>query len=252
MREESDMSSRQPRRRRPAARALIVATGLILTSCTSGSAGVHLQTADPPSSTAADLTSSTVDTSTISTPQPVLSSTPSPVSSSKTSPSTATAATEVPATATAHPWPASFTLAQQAAAKSALTAFNGYLKVSAAANANPSAKDWTNAIRLYAADPTAAQLLQAVLSLKTAKVREAVSPSFSHIMVKSADAKKVVVQACSDGSKTALVDLAGKPVHFQQQANPRTVLTYNMYMYGSKYGGWLVGETIVPKPPLGC
>jgi len=110
MREESDMSSREPHRRRPTACALIVATGLILTSCTSGSAGVHLQTADPPSSTAADLTSSTVDTSTISPPQPVASSTPSPVSSSKTTPVTITpATTPAKATTTANPWPANFT-----------------------------------------------------------------------------------------------------------------------------------------------
>lgn len=249
------MIRRQPSRK-PFAAALVVALALALSSCSSGSSGVHLQTVDPPSSPSAAVAQSapqsTQPSVTSVTPQ---STQPAVSASPVTKPSTSamkTPATSVAPSMTTNPWPMNFSPAQQAEAKAALTALDGHLKASAAANANPAAKDWTQTIRKYAADPTAAQTLDGVASLKTAKVRELVSASVSGIKVKSADTKKVVVQACSDGSDIKLVDLAGKPVKFQQQKNPRTILTYNIYQYGPKYGGWLVRETIVPNPPQKC
>lgn len=241
---------------KPFAAPLVVALALALSSCSSGSSGVHLQSVDPPTSP-----STSVEQSAPQSTQPLVTSVPrestqptvsaSPVTKPSTS-ATKTPATSVAPGTTTNPWPANFSPAQQAEAKAALTALDGHLKASAAANANPAAKDWTKTIRTYAADPTAAQTLDGVASLKTAKVRELVSASVSGIKVKSADAKKVVVQACSDGSDIKVVDLAGKPVKFQQQKNPRTLLTYSIDQYGPKYGGWLVRDTLVPNPPQNC
>ena len=249
------MIRRQPNRKTFAA-ALVVALALALSSCSSGSSGVHLQSVDPPSSPSTSVpqsvpqsTQSSVSSVAPQSTQPDVSA--SPVTEPSTS-ATKTPATSVAPGTTTNPWPSNFSAAQQAEAKAALTALEGHLKASAAANANPAAKDWTKTIRKYAADPTAAQTLNGVASLKTAKVRETVSASVSGIKVKSADAKKIVVQACSDGSDIKLVDLAGKPVKFQQQKNPRTILTYSIYQYGPQYGGWLVRETIVPNPPQKC
>lgn len=246
------MSSRQPHRRRPTACALIVATGLILTSCTSGSAGVHLQTADPLSSTAADLTSSTVDTSTISPPQPVASSTPSPVSSSNTTPVTITpATTPAKATTTANPWPANFTGPQQAYAKGALAAFDGFVRASTAAEKQPS-KDWTKAIRKYAADPTAAKTLDDIESLATAKVHATVTETHEAPRVLSANAKEVVLESCVDGSKATIADASGNKVDLRPSPHSRVLLTFNVYQYGPKAGGWLVRETVAPSPVKPC
>ena len=247
---------RQQPSRETFAGALVVALALALSSCSSGSSGVHLQSVDPPSSPPASVTQSAPQSTQSSVPSVTPQSTRPAVSASPAiKPSTSATKTLVTSVApgtTTNPWPANFSSAQQAEAKAALTALDGHLKASAAANANPAAKDWTKTIRKYAADPTAAQTLNGVASLEIAKVRETVSASVSDIKVKSADAKKIVVQACSDGSNIKLVDLEGKPVKFQQQKNPRTILTYNIYQYGPKYGGWLVRETIVPNPPQKC
>ena len=250
------MIRRQPSRKRFAA-PLVVALSLALSSCSSGSSGVHLQSVDPPSSPSVSVAQSAPQ----STQSSVLSVAPQstrPAVSSSPATKPSTSATKRPTSSvatvssTTNPWPANFSPAQQADARAALAAFDGYLTASAAANANPAVKDWTKTIRKYAADPTAAQTLDGVASLKTAKVRELVSASVSGIKVKSADAKRIVVQACSDGSDIKLVDLAGKPVKFQQQKNPRTILTYSIFQYGAKYGGWLVRETLVPNPPQKC
>lgn len=244
---------RRPRCDRLSAGAVAaVAVGLILTSCTSGSAGVHLQTADPPSMTAPNLTSPTVDPSTISTPQPVLSSAPGPVSSGKTTPIAITAAPTVATKSTAsNPWPANFTAAQQTYAKGALAAFNGFTAVAASAEKQPS-KDWTKAIRKYTADPTAAHTLDGIASLATAKVHATTTETHEAPRVVSATAKEVVLESCVDGSKAAIADASGKKVDLRPSPHPRVLLTYNVYQYGPKVGGWLVSETVAPTPVKPC
>ena len=217
------MIRRRPSRKTFAA-ALVVAVALALSSCSSGSSGVHLQSVDPPSSPSASVAQSSPQLIQSSVPSVAPQSTRTAVSPSQATRSS-TSATKTPATnvapgTTTKPWPTNFSPAQQAEAKAALTALDGHLKASAAANANPAAKDWTKTIRKYAADPTAAQTLNGVASLRTAKVRETVSASVSGIKVKSADAQKIVVQACSDGTDIKLVDLAGKPVKFSTAKEP--------------------------------
>lgn len=233
--------------------SLVIAAGLVVTGgCSSGSAGVHLQTPDPPSSTPLLPTSSATVGSMATSSQPAVSSTPSPVSSSKTTPITTTPVT-APATATtaSNPWPANFTSAQQAAAKASLAAVQGYIRVEAQANAQPGAKDWTAEIRRYTADPAAYQALKAIASLTVAKVHTTGTLTQDHVAVKSADSHQVIVTACVDTSKSDLVDSAGKSV-IERPKNPRTVEMFTLYLYNSKDGGWLVSEKGSVQPPRTC
>ena len=150
--------------------AVVVAVGLAVTGgCTSGSSGVHLQTPDPPSSASSLPTSSAIIRATQTSSQPSVSSTPFPASSSTTLSTTTPSTTTAKATTAANPWPANFTAAQQTYARGAIAAFNGFTTVAASAQKQPN-KNWTKAIRQYAADPTAAQTLDGIASLVSAKV----------------------------------------------------------------------------------
>lgn len=245
---------RHPRCHRPAAGALIIAAGLILTGCTSGSAGVHLQTADPPSRTQVTSLVATVATTVVSS-RPVTmvapsnSQTPSGPGPSTSALVTSTKVEDTPTSAV--PWPATFTAAQQSYAKGALAAFTGFVRVSTAAEKQPG-KDWTTAIRKYAGDPTAAKTLEDVASLATAKVHATVTETHEAPRVLSATAKEVVLESCVDGSKAAIADATGKIVDLRPSAHPRVLVTFNVSQCGLKAGGWLVRETVAPSPAKSC
>jgi hypothetical protein len=230
----------------------VVALGLAVTGgCSSGSSGVHLETPDPPSSASSPPTSSAIVSSTQTSTQSSVSSTPLPPSSSKTPPTTTPSTTTAKAMTAANPWPANFTAAQQTYAKGALAAFNGFTTVAAAAEKQPN-KDWTKEIRKYAGDPTAAQTLDGIASLASAKVHVTTAETHEAPRVLSANANEVVLQSCVDGSKAAIADASGKKVDLQPSTNPRILLTYNVYQYGPKVGGWLVRETVAPTPVKRC
>lgn len=237
---------------RRATRSFLIAASLVVTGgCSSGSSGVHLQTPDPPSSTPLLPTSSATVGSMATSSQPTVSSIPSLVSSSKTTLITTPVTMSTTATTASNPWPANFTSAQQAAAKTSLAAVQGYMRVEVQANAQPAAKDWTAEIRRYTADPAAYQALKAIASLAAAKVHTTGTITQDHVAVKSADSHKVVVTACVDTSKSDLVDSAGKSV-IERPANPRTVEIFTLYLYNSKNGGWLVSEKGSVQPPRTC
>ena len=87
---------------------------------------------------------SAVVTQTVSSPEAASSNllSAAPATTNRSSPGTS----GPPATTAASiPWPADLTKNQVAAAEAALAAVAGYVKVTAAANADPSAKDWTAA-----------------------------------------------------------------------------------------------------------
>lgn len=154
-------------------------------------------------------------------------------------------------TAASIPWPADLTKNQVAAAEAALAAVAGYVKVTAAANADPSAKDWTADVRTYAADPLATQTLEALGTLTKAKVHQTVPPVFEHPTVISVDDHRVVVEACLNDTKTTLIDAAGRSA-LSPPANPRVDVNLTLYRYAPKYGGWLVSERIAPTPVRKC
>jgi len=237
---------------RRATGSLLIAASLVLTGgCSSGSSGVHLQTPDPPSSTPLLPTSSATVGSTPASSQPTVSSTPSLASSSKTPPITTPPTTPAKATTAANPWPANFTGPQQAYAKGALAAFAGFARVTSAAQKQPG-KDWTKAVREYTADPTAGKTLDEIASLVTAKVHATTTATYEAPRVVSATADEVVIQSCVDGSKTAIADASGKKIALQPSAHPRSQLTFNVYQYGPKAGGWLVRETVASNPVKSC
>lgn len=240
---------------RVAAGALAIVASLILTSCSSESAGVHLQTPDPPSSSPVDLSSSAAGTKTIPS-QPVVSSTPTSTAGTArpSSSSTTTAATNrVNATTStsADPWPKDFTLAQQAAAKASLAAVQSYIRVEAEANAKPGAKDWTKEVRKYTADPAAYQALKGISSLAAARVHATVPPTYEAFAVKSADGRRVVITACIDASKADLVDASGKSV-LTPSAHPRSIKQFTISLFAAKDGGWLVSNTTLSNPAKIC
>lgn len=234
---------------------LVIAASLILASCSSGNAGVHLQTADPPSSTPAQSSSVAIVPTTIPSRRAVSSA---PTSTAGTEPTSSTsnttaATTQVKATTSTagNPWPADFTPAQQAAAEASLAAVMGYIRVEAQANAKPSATDWTEEVRRYTADPAAYQALKGISSLASAKVHATVPPTYEALTVKFAAAHKVVITACVDSSKSTLVDASGQSV-LQPPKYPRTIETFTVYLYAPKNGGWLVSETGSPRPQQTC
>ena len=249
------MIRRQPSRKRFVA-PLVVALSLTLSNCSSGSSGVHLQSIDPPSSPAASVAQSAPQSTQSSflsvTPQStqpaVSASLSTKPSASATKPSTPSVA---PVTSTTQPWPASFSPTQQAYAKSALATFDGFVRISTAAEKQP-AKDWTQAIRKYAADPTAAKTLDDLASLVAAKVHATSTETYGPSRVISATANKVVLESCVDGSQAALADDTGKKVALRSSPHPRTLLTFNVYDYSPKNGGWLVSETVAPNPVKPC
>lgn len=250
------------RYRRFAAGALAVAASLVLTSCSSGSTGVHLQTLDSSTSAAVNVASPTGGTSSPSsatgtTPrpsQPVVSSASSSSSStSSSSPTSAPSTTKAQVTAptTDKQWPADFTAGQKVYAKAALAAFDGFVQVSTKAEKQPG-KDWTKEIRKYAADPTAAKTLDDLASLATANVHATTTETYEAARVISATEKEVVLQSCIDGSKAAIADASGKKVDLRPSPHPRAILKFNIYQYGPKVGGWLVRETVAPTPAEPC
>ena len=249
------MIRRQPSRT-PFAAPLAVALGLALSSCSSGSSGVHLQSVEPPTSpsksvaqSAPQSTQSSVPSDAAQSTQPaVLASLSTAPSTSATRPPTSSAAS---VTSTTKQWPASFSPAQQVYAKSALAAFDGFVRISTAAEKQP-AKDWTKAIRKYAADPTAAKTLDDLASLVAAKVHATSTETYGPPRVISATANKVVLESCVDGSQGALADATGKRVALRPSPHPRTLLTFNVYQYTPKNGGWLVSETVAPNPVKPC
>lgn len=253
--------------------ALALIGGLTLAACSSGSSGVHLQSIDPPASASTSATLAPITPTTPGLPSSVhvntthsLSASTAKSSSRSTSQPSAVSVTPSKTVTTggtisgttssaSNPWPASFTAAQQADARSALAAFNGFVKVSTAAELNPAGKNWTKEIRKYAADPTATSTLDALASLVTAKVHATSTEMYRSVTVLSATDKpnkKVTIQACVDGSAGKLADSSGKPIAVHLPAHPSVLLTYNVYLYDAKYGGWLVSETIVPKPVKPC
>ncbi len=242
--------------RRTTGSLLIAASLVVAGGCSSRSSGVHLETPDPPSSASSLPTSSAIISSTQTSSQPSVSSTSSLASSSKTPPTT-TPPTTTPSTTTAKattaadPWPANFTAAQQTYARGALAAFSGFTTVAAAAEKQPS-KDWTKAIRKYTADPTASSTLDSLASLATAKVHATTTETHEAPRVVSATAKEVVLESCVDGSKLALADASGEKVDLRPSPHPRVLLTYNVYQYGPKVGGWLVSETVAQTPVKPC
>jgi len=233
--------------------ALVIVAGLTLTSCSSGSAGVHLQTPETPSSSPATLSSAAATAPS----QPAVSSaSTSPAATkpaSSASRSTVTTTTQVIATTstTINSWPLDFTPSQQAAAKASLAAVEGYIRVEAEANAKPGAKDWTKEVRKYTADPAAYQALKGISSLAAAKVHATVPPTYEDLTVKSADAHEVVIRACVDSSLSTLVDASSKSV-LEPPKYPRTIETFTVYLYAAKNGGWLVSETGSPQPQQTC
>lgn len=249
------MSRRQPTRK-PFVAALVVALTLALSSCSSGSSGVHLQSVDPPSSPSTSVAQSAPQSTQPSVTSVTPQSTPPAVSPSPaTKPSTSTTkpptSSVAPATSTTKPWPTSFSPSQQAYAKSALAAFDGFVRISTAAEKQP-AKDWTKAIRKYAADPTAAKTLDDLASLVAAKVHATSTETYGESRVVSATANKVVLESCVDGSQAALADATGKKVALRPSPHPRKLLTFNVYQYSPKNGGWLVSETVAPNPVKPC
>jgi len=234
---------------------LVIAASLILAGCSSGSAGVHLQTADPPSGTPAQPSLAAVLPTTIPSQRAVSSA---PTSTAGTEPasrtsSTTGATTQVKATTSTamNPWPADFTPTQQAAAEASLAAVKGYIRVEAQANAKPSATNWTEEVRRYTADPAAYQALKGISSLAAAKVHATVPPTYEALTVKSADVHRVVIRACVDSSKSTLVDASGQSV-LQPPKYPRTIETFTVSLYAPKNGGWLVSETGSPRPQQTC
>ncbi len=252
--------------------ALALIGGLTLAACSSGSSGVRLQSIDPPASASTSATLAPITPTTPGLPSSgsvsashSSSASTGESSSNPTQPSTVSVRPSKTATtggtvsgttsSASNPWPASFTAAQQADARSALAAFNGFVKVSTAAELNPAGKNWTKEIRKYAADPTATSTLDALASLVTAKVHATSTEMYRSVTVLSATDKpnkKVTIQACVDGSAGKLADSSGKPIAVHLPAHPSVLLTYNVYLYDAKYGGWLVSETIVPKPVKPC
>jgi hypothetical protein len=243
---------------------LALISGLTLAACSSGSSGVHLQSIDPPASatlapvthTPSGLPSSahnslTAPTGSIATPS---SSSTSPPSAVAVTPSTSAppgVTTSGTTSSTSNPWPASFTAVQQKDAKAALAAFTGFVKVATAAKKDPG-KNWTAELRKHAADPTVGMTLDQLASLTAAKVHETSTEVYRDVIVTSATAQKVTMHACVDGSGIQIADASGKPITLKRSAHPRGLLTYNVYLYDAKYGGWLVSETIVPNPVKPC
>ncbi len=246
-----------------AAAALLVA----LAACTNSS-GVKTQSISPttsasPSSatTSAPLSSETTRSSTstftssastspTNTQSLGSSSSNSAPSRSSTSSSTPPINSETVATSS-NPWPSSFTAAQQKNSKSALDAFNGFVKVLTTAEKNPG-KNWTTELRKYAADPTAATTLNQLASLAAAKVHSTITAVYKLPTVLSATDQKVVIQVCVDTTGAKIVDSFDKPVPLKPLAHPRSLFTYNVYRYDAKYGGWLVSETVASNPIKLC
>ena len=242
---------------RLAAGALGIAA-LILASCTSGSAGVHLQTADPPPpSTSTKVTSSPLTAATATPPQTAVSSAHTSDAgtglSSRSSTTTAATNSEVKPTTplAAGPWPATFTPAQRTAAIASLGAVRGYIQIEAEANAKPGAKDWTIEVRRYTADPAAYLALRGIASLASAKVHATTPPSYQALTVKSADAHRVTITACVDRTKADLVDASGKSV-ITPPAHPRSIEEFTASLFSAKDGGWLVSNTVVLNPVQTC
>jgi cytoskeletal protein RodZ len=232
--------------------ALLGVVVIVLAGCSGGSSGVHTQSVQPaPSTSPSAQTPPTASMSPgpstpIQTPSSG-SSTPSSGTAPPSRVSTMSSASNAPS-----PWPTNFTNAQQNWARAALTAFAGFIKVSADAEAAPAAKNWNQTIRRYAADPTAAQTLDGIASLKSAGVHAIRTATYTGIVVKAADGRKVVLQACVDGTDASLADSSGKVVALKPSAHPRTLLTFNVFLYPAKVGGWLISETMVPNPVKPC
>jgi hypothetical protein len=206
---------------------------VLLAGCTSNS-GVVTQTPDTSTSTSVKSSPTSI--------------TRSPVQSVSASPSSASTALS---SAVGNPWPADFTPDQVAVAQAALTAVDGYIKVTAAANADPAAKDWTSDIRKYAADPAATQTLEAISSLISAQVHQTVPPTYEQPTVTEADDHKVVVETCLDNTATAAVDADGASV-LDPSPTPRSILTLTLYRYAPEDGGWLVSEKATSTPARTC
>ena len=208
---------------------VVTVCAALLTGCTSASA-VVTQTVSSPEAASSNVLSA------------------APAMTNRSSPGTSSP----PATTAASiPWPADLTKDQVAAAESALAAVAGYVKVTAAANADPSAKDWTADVRTYAADPLATQTLEALGTLTKAKVHQTVSPVYEHPTVISVDDHRTVVEACLNDTKTTLVDAAGRSA-LGPAASPRAVVTLTLRNYAPKVGGWLIGEQLVSSPARKC
>lgn len=256
--------------------ALALISGLALAACSPGGSGVQLQSIDsstptatsaptapatsasvtptlpslPPSGSVNANNSSSTPTGSIATPSS-RSSQPTAVSASPSTNASTGGTTSGTTSSTSDSSQPNLTSAQQAAARLAVAAFNGYVKVSTAAEKEPG-KNWAADIRKYAADPTAATTLDQIASLKTAKVHATSVATYSNITVTAATAQKVVIRACVDGSGTKIADASGKPFPLKLSAHPRVLLTYNVYLYDAKYGGWLVSETVAPNPVKPC
>jgi hypothetical protein len=178
--------------------------------------------------------------------------TPSTGSTAQTEPSSPTPPSSTAASSTAdNPWPANLTPDQVAAAQAALATVDGYIQVSAAANADPASKDWTSEIRTYAADPAAAQTLDALASLVVAQVHQTAPPVYEHPKVISIDEYRIVVEACADNTTTNAVDGDGNSV-LQPPINPRVIVSFTLRLSAPADGGWLVGEQTVSTPPRTC
>ncbi len=243
--------------RKPACAALALAAAFIA-GCSGANSGVTVQTVPTTTNlpvtattTASETGSENVTTGIPNSTAPSTGATTSGMASRASSPRSASTSPH-PRSSGARQWPADFTPAQQDSAKAAIAAFDGFTRVSADAQARPALKDWTKDIRKYAADPTAAQTLHNLATLVSAKVHAVVSSTYETTSVKSADGHKVVVQSCVDSSKASIADSSGHIVKLRPDQHPRTLLTFNVYLYAAKDGGWLVGETIVPDPAKIC
>lgn len=127
----------------------------------------------------------------------------------------------------------------------------GFLDVVAAADADPSGKDWTADVRKYAADPAAAITLDALSTVAKANAHQTVPPVHENLTVISIDDQEAVIEACGDNSNVDVVDSSGQSV-FTPPTNPRTIVIFKLRLYSADLGGWLVGEEHEAKPIRTC
>lgn len=212
--------------------ACIVAA-VLASGCTTADSGVHTQSVDSPTTTPSIATSG--ETTPESTRVANSNLTPS-ITSGDSSP--------------AQPWPSDFTPAQQEAAQAALDAVAGFTNTLSQANAEP-AKDWTAAVRKYAADPAATLTLRAIQSLAAAQVHVSAPSIYEHPTVMSADANRVVVDVCVDRSQSRVLDALGATV-LAPPDPARTIVAYTAALYPPADGGWLITETAGATPARPC
>lgn len=148
------------------------------------------------------------------------------------------------------PWPDSFTADQVVAAKAALAAFQGYTKVTNLAYRSPGSRDWTAAVRRYAADPESSTLLGSIEGLRQADLHLEGSIDYLDIRIVAAEVSHVKVTACVDRSPARIVDKTGAEA-VEPPAHLRSLLKIRMSDHGPGIG-WRVDQPYGSKGEIPC